>query len=273
MNAFDSDSDLHPIALAQDRLLGVAVHAVTPNMALDWLCAQAMTTDADGPPHYTVAINPEKVMRARREPALRPVLEGAGLQIPDGIGIVLASRLRGGPIQKRVTGIDLAMNFCQEAATRGWPVFLLGAAPGVAEAAGAELLRRYPNLHIAGTGDGYFRGKDHDVARRVRDSGARILFLALGSPAQEYWMQAYLAETGCRVGLGVGGTFDVLAGRMERAPRSMRKLGLEWFYRLIREPSRYRRMAVLPIFLVRALVERRGPLPPGQARTPKHTRP
>lgn len=240
-------------------MLGVSVHAVTPGTALRWLCEQAATEPDDGPPRYTVAINPEKIMRAEREPDLRPVLEGAGLKIPDGIGVVLASRLRGGPVQKRVTGIDLALRLCGEAARLGWPVYLLGAAPGVAEAAGAELLGRFPDLNIAGTGDGYFRGRDLEIADRVRASHARILLLALGSPAQEYWMQTYLPKTGCRLGLGVGGTFDVLAGRTERAPRVMRKLGLEWLYRLFREPSRYRRMAVLPVFLVRALTERRRP--------------
>lgn len=245
----------------QDRVLGVSVHAVTPDTALRWLCEQAASGPDDGPPRYTVAINPEKIMRAQREPDLRPVLEEAGLKIPDGIGVVLASRLRGGPVRKRVTGIDLALRLCAEAARRGWPIYLLGAAPGVAEEAGAELLRRFPDLRIVGTGDGYFRGRDLEIAERVRTSGARILLLALGSPAQEYWMQAYLAKTGCRVGLGVGGTFDVLAGRTERAPRAMRMMGLEWFYRLIREPSRYRRMAVLPVFLMRALVERRHPTP------------
>ena len=248
----------------QDRLLGVAVHAVTPETALRWLCDQAASSPTDGPPQYTVAINPEKVMRTLREPTLGPVLEGAGLKIPDGIGVVLASRMRGGPVVRRVTGIDLALSFCREAARHGWPTYLLGAAPGVAEAAGAELLRRYPGLPIAGTGDGYFRGHDLEIAERIRESGARVLLLALGSPAQEYWMHNYLGKTGCRVGIGVGGTFDVLAGRMDRAPRTMRKLGLEWLYRLIREPARYRRMAVLPVFRFRALVERRSQeKPPG----------
>jgi len=259
-------SESPAVAFPEERLLGVSVHAVTQDEALAWLCAQAASTDRDGPPRYTVAINPEKVMRASREPALRPVLEGAGLKIPDGVGVVLASRLRGGPVRRRVTGIDLALAFCREAARHGWPVYLLGAAPGVAEAAGAELLRRYPELQIAGTGDGYFRGREREVAERVRASGARILFLALGSPAQEYWLSRYLPATGCRVGMGVGGTFDVLAGRTERAPRLMRKLGLEWLYRLVREPARYRRMAVLPVFLVRALLAPRDD--PGPRGTP-----
>lgn len=238
-----------------ERILGVAVDAV------DFGGAVAILTDAagrdSGPALYTVAINPEKIMRARREPGLRPVLEQAGLRIPDGVGVVVASRLRGGRVSGRVTGIDLTMALAAEAARRAWPVYLLGAAPGVAEAAAAVYRQRFPGFVVAGVADGYFRGRDADVAAAVRKSGARILLLALGSPAQEYWLHAHLAQTGCRVGVGVGGTFDVLAGRTERAPRFMQRLGLEWLYRLVREPSRYRRMAVLPVFLLLALMENR----------------
>lgn len=232
----------------------MAVDAVDFAQAVAILSAAASRDN--GPPLYTVAINPEKIMRARREPGLRPVLEQAGLRIADGVGVVVASRLRGGHVTGRVTGIDLTMALAQEAARHGWPVYLLGGAPGVAEAAAVSYRRRFPGFRVAGAADGYFRGRDAEVAAQVRASGARILFVALGSPAQEYWLHAHLAETGCRVGLGVGGTFDVLAGRTERAPVIMQRLGLEWLHRLIQEPSRYRRMAVLPVFLFLALLER-----------------
>ncbi len=253
-----SDCDpSHPAhASAGDRILGVAVDAVDFGDAL-FLVVQAAARD-DGPPLYTVAINPEKIMRARREPALRPVLEDAGLRIPDGVGVVVASRLRRGRVKSRVTGIDLTMAVAREAARRGWPVYLLGGAPGVAETAARAYAERFPGFRAAGAGDGYFRGRDGEVCAQVRASGARILFVALGSPAQEYWLHTHLAETGCRLGMGVGGTFDVLAGRSARAPLLMQRLGLEWLHRLIREPHRYRRMLVLPVFLLLALMERRG---------------
>lgn len=244
------------IADGTERILGVAVDVVDFPRAVA-RCVGAARRD-DGPPLYTVAINPEKIMRSLREPSLGPVLEGAGLRIPDGVGVVVASRLRGGRVQSRVTGIDLTMAVADEAARRGWPVYLLGGAPGVAEAAAAAYAARFPGFVVAGTGDGYFAGKDTEVATRVRASGARVLFLALGSPAQEYWLAAHLGETGCRLGMGVGGTFDVLAGRTARAPVIMQRLGLEWLHRLLREPRRYRRMLVLPVFLARALLERRS---------------
>jgi N-acetylglucosaminyldiphosphoundecaprenol N-acetyl-beta-D-mannosaminyltransferase len=246
------------VPLPAERILGVAVDAVDFRDALGRVIEAAACDD--GPPFYTVAINPEKIMRARREPGLRPVLEEAGLRIADGVGVVVASRLRHGRVKSRVTGIDLTMAVAAEAARHGWPVFLLGGAPGVADAAAQGYASRFPGFVVAGAGDGYFKGRDAEVCATVRASGARILFLALGSPAQEYWLHAHLAETGCRLGMGVGGTFDVLSGRTARAPLLMQRLGLEWLHRLMREPSRYRRMLVLPAFLALALVEprRRG---------------
>lgn len=252
------DSPTGPSSLparTSERILGIAVDAVGPEAALRTL-TEAVARD-DGPPIYTVAINPEKIMRARREPTLAPVLEDAGLRIPDGVGVVLASRLRGGRVRERVTGIDLTMALAAEAARRRWPVYLLGAAPGVADAAADAYRSRFPGFVVAGVDHGFFPGRDGEVCARVRASGARLLFLALGSPAQEYWLHAHLAETGCRVGVGVGGTFDVLAGRTARAPRLMQRLGLEWLHRLVREPARYRRMLVLPVFLWLALRENR----------------
>lgn len=244
-----------------DRILGIAVDAVDFEEALGRVVAAARS-DA-GPPLYTVAINPEKIMRARREPALRPALEDAGLRIPDGVGVVVASRLRRGRVRSRVTGIDLTMAVARAAALHGWSVYLLGGAPGVAQAAGDAYAARFPGFRVAGSRDGYFDGRDAEVCATVRASGARILFLALGSPAQEYWLHAHLPQTGCRLGMGVGGTFDVLSGRTARAPILMQRLGLEWLHRLMREPSRYRRMLVLPVFLALALVERRRPAPTG----------
>lgn len=239
-----------------ERILGVAVDAVDFQGALARLIEAAASEG--GPPLYTVAINPEKIMRVRREPALAPVLEAAGLRIPDGVGVVVASRLRRGRVRSRVTGIDLTMAIAAEAARRAWPVYLLGGAPGVAAAAAETYAARFPGFAVAGSADGYFRGRDAEVAATVRASGARILFLALGSPAQEYWLSAHLPATGCRLGMGVGGTFDVLAGRTARAPAVMQRLGLEWLHRLLREPARYRRMLVLPVFLALALAERRA---------------
>jgi N-acetylglucosaminyldiphosphoundecaprenol N-acetyl-beta-D-mannosaminyltransferase len=243
-----------------EHILGVPVDPLTLEEAVEQLRRHLQ---ADSPtPVYTCAINPEKIMRARREPALRQVLERAALRIPDGIGVVLASRLRGGKVRQRVTGIDLAVAMCQEAARHGWPVYLLGAAPGVAERAAQELKARYPGLVVAGTHHGYLGGKDEEVCQEIARTQSRILLVALGSPAQEYWLARYLERTGCVLGMGVGGTLDVLAGNVRRAPPGWQRLGLEWLYRLLHQPSRLGRMRVLPVFLFMALMEPR-PAPPG----------
>jgi N-acetylglucosaminyldiphosphoundecaprenol N-acetyl-beta-D-mannosaminyltransferase len=232
----------------------VPVDRVGPAAAVAML-ERAATGEA--PSAYTVAINPEKIMRAARDPALRAAIEGAALRFPDGVGVVLASRLRGGGITARVTGIDLAAALLGRCAVQGWPVYLLGAAPGVAEAAAAAWRERLPDLPVAGARDGYFRGAEEEVCAAIRTSGARVVLAALGSPAQELWLAAHLAHTGARLGVGVGGAFDVWAGRTARAPRAMRAIGLEWLYRLVKEPWRARRMLALPAFLWAAVRERR----------------
>ena len=233
-----------------ERFLGIPVDPVDQNGALR-TARSAIAGERD--PLLVIAINPEKVMKAVQDEELRAFIEGAGLRIPDGVGIVLASRLRGGRVRSRVTGVDLMLALVAEAAEHGWRVYLLGARPEVNEAAAAELHRRFPSLVVAGRRDGYFQPADGPaVADAVRDAQTDVLFVALGSPVQERFLLAHGDRTGARVRMGVGGSFDVLAGRVQRAPAPMRAMGLEWLYRLYREPWRFRRMLVLPVFLLRA---------------------
>lgn len=233
-----------------ERFLGVPVDAVDEGAVL----AAAQRAVKTGSRLLIVAINPEKVMRAERDPELREFIARADLRIADGVGLVLASRLRGGAITSRVTGIDLMQRLCALATSEGLRVFLLGARPEVVRDAAEELGRRFPGIIIAGTHDGYFASEDAQrVAEAVRASGAQMLFVAMGSPSQERFLRDYGERTGASVLMGVGGSLDVLAGRVPRAPGSMRRLGLEWLYRLYREPWRFRRMLVLPVFLLRSL--------------------
>lgn len=233
-----------------ERFLGVPVDPVDEGAVLS-AARRAVET---GHRLLIVAINPEKVMRAERDPELREFIAQADLRIADGVGLVIASRLRGGEIRSRVTGIDLMQRLCALATSERLRVFLLGARDEVVQDAAEELARRFPGIVIAGTHDGYFAAEEAErVALTVRASGAQILFVAMGSPAQERFLRDHGARTGASVLMGVGGSLDVLAGRVPRAPRAMRRLGLEWLYRLYREPWRFRRMLVLPIFLLRSL--------------------
>ena len=195
------------------------------------------------------AVNPEKVMRARGDADLHRLLASATLLIPDGIGVVVAARwLKLGRFG-RVPGSELMPKLCERAARRGHGVFLYGAKPEVNEAAAAALAERYPGLRIAGRQHGYVADADMPtLVHRINASGADILFVALGSPRQEAWMSANAAALTVKVAQGVGGTFDVLAGHVNRAPKLFRSLNLEWFYRLACEPKRIWRQRVLVSF-------------------------
>lgn len=205
---------------------------------------------------FIVAINPEKLMKSRKDPELRTILNKATIGIPDGIGVVLASRLRGGDIKGRITGIDMMELLCKEAAIRNVSVFLYGAKPGVAEKAADNLKEQIPALHVAGTLDGYVKD-EQQIIDTINASGADILFVALGSPTQENFIIRNMDKLNVSVFQGVGGSFDVFSGNIDRAPLAFRKVGLEWLYRLLKEPSRWKRQLELPKFLFAVLTERR----------------
>lgn len=205
--------------------------------------------------HYVVTPNPELVDRARREESFRQALNGADLVLPDGIGVVYAAKLLSRPLKGRCPGIDFAGKLMEHMAKTGLRLYLLGAKPGVAEAATARLEARYPGLTICGTHDGYFK-EDGPVVEAIRAAEADVVFVCLGAPKQEYWMVKNGPATGAKLMAGLGGSLDVFAGVVERAPEAWQKLGLEWLYRLTKEPKRIGRMARLPLFLVAALGER-----------------
>ena len=196
-----------------------------------------------------VTLNPEMLMRARAEPGMGTRIRAADYVVADGIGILWAARMLGTPLPERVTGVELAQGLAQRAAERGYRLFLLGAAPGVAEEAAARLEYDFPGLRIAGTFSGTPRREgDEEALARIHAAQADIVLVAYGSPAQEYWIARVRERLGAAVAVGVGGTFDFLAGRVPRAPQWMRQRGLEWLYRLWREPWRWRRMLALPRF-------------------------
>jgi N-acetylglucosaminyldiphosphoundecaprenol N-acetyl-beta-D-mannosaminyltransferase len=200
-----------------------------------------------------VTLNPELVMRARRDAGLAQIIRSARVVTADGAGILWALRLRGQRLPARVTGIDLAQALAQRAAESGYSIFLLGAGPGVAQAAADALTRRYPALRIAGCWGGSPSPRDDaEVTARIRASGARLTLVAYGAPAQELWIARNLPALPGVVAIGVGGALDMLAGRIPRAPRWMRATGLEWLFRLWRQPWRWRRMLALPQFALLA---------------------
>lgn len=196
-----------------------------------------------------VAINPEKLMKAKDDPALKALLNRAEFQIPDGIGVIIASKLQKGNIKSRVTGVDTMDRIVREAARTRKSIFLYGAKPGVAETAASKLIETYPELQVAGTQDGYEKD-ERKVISKINEAKPDILFVAMGSPKQELWIEEHRENLHPILYQGVGGSFDVLAGNIKRAPAAFQKVGAEWLYRLLLEPSRLKRQMNLPKFLI-----------------------
>lgn len=228
-------------------VLGVAFDNVTLDEAVD----RALAMLEEEGPHLVVTPNPEIVQRAEKDRAFSEILAQADLVLPDGVGVIYAARILGRPLRARVPGIDFASALMVRAAGLGKRLYLLGAAPGVAEQAAVNLRAACPGLVVCGAHDGYFK-EDGPVIENIRAAQADIVFVCLGAPKQEKWIAANGEAAGARLYVGLGGSLDVFAGRVERAPEGFQRLGLEWLYRLMKEPSRAGRMAKLPLFLVSA---------------------
>ena len=206
-----------------------------------------------------VTLGTEMVVYAQKDERFRGVLNASALSLCDTAGVLTVARRRGATLRERVTGVELTERLCAAAAKEGLPVYFLGGAEGVAADAAAILEVRFPGLQIAGTRNGYFADEESpEVVAAIRESGASLLFVGMGSPRQEFWLSEYLPATGCGAGIGVGGSLDVLGGRVERAPFFFRRFGLEWLYRLLQEPQRWRRQLALPQFVLMIALDNFG---------------
>jgi len=204
----------------------------------------------EGGHHLVATVNPEFVMRARSDREFARVLESASLCIPDGQGVVWAARRQGCEMSGPVTGVDLIPRLAALCAKRGWRMFLLGAAPGVADELAKRLRAENPELEVEAAAD-------DESAELVRQKRPHVLLVAFGAPRQEMWIDSAARAAGVPVAMGVGGSFDYLTGRVPRAPGWMRRAGLEWLYRLVRQPWRLKRMAVLPGYAIGVITQGR----------------
>ncbi len=229
----------------RSRVLGVAIDRVTRSEAL----ARLDEFVREGRPRQVATVNLDFLRLAQRDTGFFAALAGADLVVADGMPVVWLSRLAGAPLPERVAGIDLVDDCAALAAERGYGVYLLGAAPGVASTAAAALRRRYPRLRIVGTLSPpawpFAAEMDAELVASVREARPEMLFVALGAPRQDLWLAAHLHELGVPVCIGVGGSFDLLAGRLRRAPGWMQRHGLEWLFRLAQEPGRLWRRYLL----------------------------
>ena len=240
--------------MSRFTLLGVPIDPMSEADAVEWIVRAV----AEGRPRLVISVNPERIMRAGRDPKFAAVLRRADLALADGAGVLWAARRMGHPLPARVAGVDLLQSLAARGGREDWRFFFLGGAPGVAQAAGQVLRDRFPGFTLAGSNSGSPDPfNDARTTEAVHSSGAQLLFLAYGAAAEEAWLARNLARSGAIVGMGVGGAFDFISGRSRRAPLWMRRRGLEWLHRLGHEPWRWRRMLVLPRFMLRVLREPR----------------
>lgn len=233
-------------------ILGVQFHAVTKQQAVE-LAMSKLRARQKG---YVVTPNPEIVDLCRRDPEFMGIVNHAALVLPDGIGIIYAAKILGEGLPGRVPGIEFAEELCAAMAKENMRLFLLGAKPGIAEKAGANLCAKFPGLVLAGTHDGYFKDTQQVVDAINAAGGADAVFVCLGAPKQEKFIAANIDDIHGTLCCGLGGSLDVFAGVSRRAPDIFIKLGLEWFYRLLKQPSRIGRMMKLPKFLLVVICER-----------------
>mgnify|MGYP000988587326 CR=1 FL=1 len=235
------------------ELYGLRISRMNMAETVSWLCEAVES----GRPHHVVTVNPIMIMEGLVNPVFMSSLRGADLLVPDGTGVVWAANHIGRPVAERVPGIELMHELLREAEHRGWRVYLLGAAEDVIRTAAERLRERYPGLSIVGYRDGFFSEREEEaVVRQIREAAPHLLFVGRSMDKQEPWLAKYRESLGVPVMMGVGGSFDVISGRLKRAPLLWRKLRLEWLFRLLQEPSRYRRMLVLPKFMLRVIKDK-----------------
>ncbi len=229
------------------NILGVNITRVDMNAAFE---NAVRFLEEDGF-HCVFTPNSEIVMSAYKNPEFCEIINKADMRTADGIGLVHAAKIQGTPLKERVAGFDLVMRLLEALPELNKSVYFFGSAPGVADEAKLKLEEMFPGINICGTANGFFDEKrEKEIIAEINEKKPDLLLVCLGSPKQENWINSHRDELSCHLAMGVGGTLDVIAGRVQRAPEIFIKLGLEWFYRLLKQPARIGRMMALPKFLL-----------------------
>jgi N-acetylglucosaminyldiphosphoundecaprenol N-acetyl-beta-D-mannosaminyltransferase len=238
------------------RILGFRIDRISMDTALK----RIEEFIAEGVPRYLVTADASMVVTAKEDPELAQIVDRADLVTPDGAGILWASRKLNTPITDKVSGVDLVAEVVRLSAEKGYRVFFFGAAPGVAEEAAVNLRKRYSGANVVGTRDGYFKPEqEQEIVAQIKAAKPDVLFVAMGIPKQEKWITRYKDEIGVPVSAGIGGSFDVYSGRVERAPVWMQKRGLEWLHRLYKNPKKISKVMTLPRFVLMTIRQKLSP--------------
>ena len=232
-------------------ILDVPVHPLTMQEAVSVL----EKSIANGEQAFVVTANAEIIMMCQQDADYKKIVsQDAQLVLPDGAGAVWAGRHLGYKVPERVAGFDLYCNLLKEAAAKGYKAYFFGGSPGIAEAAKAKSEELYPGVQVVGCRNGYFKEEESQaIIEEINASGADMLFAALGAPKQEKWLVRYRDQLKPKILMGIGGSFDVFAGKMERAPKWMQDASLEWLFRLYKQPCRFMRMMALPKFVLKVI--------------------
>ncbi len=235
-------------------ILGVPFVNISPQGAVDRICEYLNSYGK----HIVFTPNPEMVMLAQKDPEFNEVLNKSDMNIPDGIGIIYASKIKKRPIRERVAGYDTVQAVFERIKDSGKTVYFFGGAPGVTDAAKAEMEKNHKGLKIIGCANGYFDAvREREIISEINEKHPDLLLVGIGFPKQEKWIYSHINELNVKAAIGVGGSFDVMSGRVKRAPDIFIKLGLEWFHRLITQPSRFVRMLQLPLFMLKVMFSKK----------------
>ncbi|WP_019915039.1 WecB/TagA/CpsF family glycosyltransferase [Paenibacillus sp. HW567] len=234
-------------------IFGIRVSKVDMKATVSYLTEAVRNRE----PHQVITANPIMVMTALDNPAYMEIMKSAELVVPDGTGVVWAAEYCHEPVAERVAGFDLLHELLHQGESYNWKVYLLGSTPEVIGETATRLQSQYPGIIIAGYHDGFFGPEaDEEILNTINQAQPDLLFVARGADSQEPWIAKYKSRLNIPVMMGVGGSFDVISGKSRRAPKAFQKLRAEWLYRLLKEPTRYKRMLALPKFAVKVLREK-----------------
>jgi len=236
------------------NILGIGIDPVTMQEAL----SRIERFIQERVPRIVITADASGIVLAQKDPRWRDILLKADLVTPDSFGIIWASRKLGSPLSERVTGVDLVLELCALSESKGYRLFFLGASPGVADKAVERMRKRFPGIRVVGTAHGYFSDEEErSIVEKVRHARPDVLFVAMGIPRQEKFIVEHLYEMAVPVSIGVGGSFDVLSGLTKRAPYLIQKMHLEWLWRLMMNPKKWRKVLTLPIFVWNVTISRK----------------
>lgn len=236
-------------------ILGTTINNISQSQVL----AQIEQYIQSKQPHYIVTANAEIIHRASRDQQMQRIINNADIVTPDGSGVIWAAKYLGHPLTERVTGIDLVHAICHHAQKKQWRIFILGAAPGIAQQATLNIIADNPACQIVGCHHGYIQEptQEQEAIDQIIHAKPHILLVAMGAPAQEIWITKHLHTLNIPVSIGIGGSLDVISGNLKRAPKWMQKLSLEWLYRILIQPSRWKRALALPKFVITVLTTKK----------------